>query len=96
MSSLAQIVRCCDIEIAESEKKIRAKGQRSPEEDKARGRCREIARDEGSYIRRTEDRRYVFLSECERWPQGAYIPFHGWISVLCSLETMVGQKREEA
>ena len=63
-----------------------ASGHRSPEEDKARGRCREIVRGEGSYLRRTEDRRFVIVAECSRWPEGLLLEFNGWVDVQQRLE----------
>lgn len=71
------------------------RGQRTPEEDRARGKCREIVRAEGSYIRKTEDKKYVTISECERWPDGAVIAFRGWRDLLRQLERMTETPREK-
>ena len=70
------------------------RGQRTPEEDKARGRCRGIVRFYGSSLRKSEDGKYIILSECDLWPEGALFVFQGWIDLLDRLETMIQAVQE--
>jgi hypothetical protein len=69
--------------------------QRTPEEASARGECRRIVRALGTYIRRTEDRKYVYVGECQHWPEGVYLEFHGWVDVLSRLMKIAPQEKVE-
>jgi hypothetical protein len=54
-----------------------------------------MARDEGSYIRRSEDKKYIILAECERWPDGAIIAFHGWCDLQTQMERLLSSPKDK-
>jgi hypothetical protein len=69
---------------------------RSSQEDYARGRCRAIARDEGSFIRKTNDKKFVIIASCERWPEDVLVAFHGWTDLLEIMTGMISEPKELA
>ena len=59
--------------------------RRTPEEDKARGKCRALVKSLGSRMVKVE-KRHVAIASCKVWPDGLITAFHGWVDLFSRLE----------
>ncbi len=53
---------------------------RSPEEERARTRCRSMAKELGTYIKKYENS-HVTVGPCDQWPEGLTTSYHGWVDL---------------